>query len=108
MTTQQLGSIGRHVGAWLVTAYGILTAATVAPKLPVPVESILVSFGPVMTLLQHYLSHPSTGSSTVSTPSLLKQVGPVPVQLVQQVQPLPNQSTQAVVQYPNPAPPSPA
>lgn len=118
MSTQKLASIGRHLGAWLVTLYGLLTAVSVAPHLPVAVETVLVSFGPGMTLLQHYLADPSTGSSTTSTPVEAKQTAPVPVQLVQQfpvppvvLAPLQAPTTPVVAQVPptgpNPAPPSP-
>lgn len=85
MTTQKLASIGRQIGAVLVSVYGILSAVSVAPHLPPAVTSVLVAVGPLMIGLQHYLEHPSTGNSLVSTPTALKQVAPVVTQLVQQV-----------------------
>jgi hypothetical protein len=64
MTVQSVSSIVRQVLAVLVSVYGVLTAVVPALHLPVAVSSVLTAFGPTMLLLEHYLSDPSTGTTT--------------------------------------------
>jgi len=57
----------RQVLAVLVSVYGVLSSSVTTLHLPVAVSSVLTAFGPVMLVLQHYLSDPSTGTPTTTT-----------------------------------------
>lgn len=69
MTVQSVSSIVRQVLAVLVSIYGVLTAVVPSLHLPVAVSTALTAFGPVMLLLEHYLSDPSTGTPTTTAPA---------------------------------------
>lgn len=69
MSKQQLAAIARVAASVLVSVYGVLTAATVAPHLPAWCAGIMVAFGPAMIVLQHWLSDPSTGNPTPVAPA---------------------------------------
>lgn len=65
MSTQQIASIVRQVGAIAISAaYAGLIAAGDGGQLPAAVKAVIVAFGPGIVLLEHFLSDPSTGNST--------------------------------------------
>ena len=65
MTIPLSGSLFRQALGVLVSIYGILSAQSVAPHLPVALTAILAAVGPVVIVIQQYLDHPSTGTPTM-------------------------------------------
>jgi hypothetical protein len=53
----------RRIGAAVISVYGLLSLKDVAPHLPTWVAGLMVAAAPVMEALQHYLDHPSTGTT---------------------------------------------
>ena len=75
-TTQSLASIVRQVLAIVGVIFGVLTQSVTALHLPSGVSSVLLVGGAVILAVEHYVSDPSTGSTT-PTPAPLVQT-PVP------------------------------
>lgn len=62
-TTQAKSAILRQIATFLVSAYGVVSASGVANHLPVAVTAVLTAAWPLLQLLEHFLSDPSTGNA---------------------------------------------
>lgn len=79
MTTaeQRIASVIRQVCAIAAIVFGALTQAVGALHLSPAVSAVLVAAGGAVLAIEHYVSDPSTGSSTTTTPASATQVAPV-------------------------------
>jgi hypothetical protein len=78
VNTQQLGSILRQVLAVAAVVMGALTSTLSGIHLPPAVSAVLAAAGGVILAVEHYVSDPSTGTSTVPV-TTSKGTIPVPV-----------------------------
>lgn len=77
MTTQSVASVVRQVLAVLVSVYGVLSASIGQLHLPPAVSAILVSFGPVLLSIEHFVGDPSTGNAVTTTTTTTATPPPV-------------------------------
>jgi len=64
MNTQQISAVVRQVLAVVAVIMGALTQAVSNIHLPVAVSSVLAFVGGLILVVEHYVSDPSTGSTT--------------------------------------------
>lgn len=64
MNTQQTGSLVRQVMAVAALVMGGLTAALPSIALPPGVSGVLAAVGGLVLAVEHYVSDPSTGSTS--------------------------------------------
>lgn len=69
INTQRLGSFFRQTLAVLGIVFGVLTQSVQGLHLPVAVSSIITIGGAVILAIEHYVSDPSTGSTSTSVPT---------------------------------------
>ena len=69
MTIPLSGATLRQLLAIVVSVYGVLSAASVAPHLPAYITTVMTAFAPVILILQHYLADPSTGNPVTQDPA---------------------------------------
>jgi uncharacterized membrane-anchored protein len=72
MTTQSVSSIVRQFLAILAVIFGVLTSSVSSLHLPTSVSTALTVIGGILLAVEHYVSDPSTGTSSpapVTTPS---------------------------------------
>ena len=69
MNSQQLSSIARQFLAIIGIIFGVLTQSVTSLHLPIAVSTTLTITGAVILAIEHYVSDPSTGTTTTpSTP----------------------------------------
>jgi hypothetical protein len=77
VNSQQLASIARQGLAILGIVFGVLTQSVGSLHLPVAVSTALAIGGTVILAIEHYVSDPSTGSTTTGpTPNAPPVVPP--------------------------------
>ena len=69
MTSQQIASVLRQIGAVLVSVYGVLSASVTALHLPIAVSTVLTAAGPAILAIEHYVGDPTTGLGTPVKPT---------------------------------------
>ena len=88
ISKQSLASTLRQVLAVVVSLIGVLTQTDAGLKLPVALSAILVAFAPVLLVVEHWLSDPSTGtpagSSTAGAGTGDDHMGGTPVSVAPQ------------------------
>jgi hypothetical protein len=68
MTSQQISSILRQIGALVAIGMGVLTQVKAAGiPLPTDVSTILAAAGGILLVVEHYVSDPSTGTPVTTT-----------------------------------------
>jgi hypothetical protein len=69
--TQRVSSVVRQVLAVCVSIIGVLSAnGTVLGSLPASVKAILTAFAPVLLVIEHFVSDPSTGNPPPPPPTI--------------------------------------
>lgn len=63
---QQIASVARQVLGLVGVVMGVITASVTALHLPTAVSSILVVAGSSIIAIEHYVSDPSTGTTTAA------------------------------------------
>jgi hypothetical protein len=69
VNTQQISAVVRQTLAIAAIVMGALTQALNGIKLPVAISTVLAVGGAVILAVEHYVSDPSTGSSTPTPPA---------------------------------------
>jgi len=67
VSKQSIASVLRQVLAVATSVYGVLTASIGSLHLPVAASTALISFGPVLLSIEHFVADPSTGSTAGSS-----------------------------------------
>ena len=76
MNTQAITSVARQVLALAGIVMGVVTASVSSLHLPVAVSTALTIVGGSVLAIEHYLSDPSTGSSSPTTVQLTTKEPP--------------------------------
>lgn len=77
LDTQRISSVLRQILAGAAVVMAAVTQADSGLHLPVAISTVLGIAGAVILAIEHYVSDPSTGTSTVATPLPARQVPPV-------------------------------
>jgi hypothetical protein len=67
--SQRFWAVTRQVLSVAAIVMGALTQALSSIKLPIGVSSVLVAVGGIVLAIEHYVADPSTGSTSVTTPT---------------------------------------
>jgi hypothetical protein len=79
MNVQQVAAILRQVFAIAAVVVGALTSSVSAIHLPPAVSSVLVAAGGVILAIEHYVSDPSTGTTTAAPAGqTITSIGAIP------------------------------
>lgn len=78
----------RQIAAALISVYGVLSLKDVAPHLPTWLASVMVLVAPAAQALQHYLDHPSTGTTTELSTAQTDHLNALTGQLHQETRPV--------------------